>query len=366
MSFTYVDDLGPEKVIELYDPLAGLKAILVVDNTAAGPAVGGARMAPNVSADECFRLARAMTFKNASAGLAHGGGKSVIFADPAMPIAAKEKLIRAFARAIEEIEDYIVGPDMGTNEQAMAWIHDEIGRAAGLPRELGGIPLDEIGATGWGLAAAAEVAQAFCGLKMSGARVAIQGFGAVGAHAARFLTQKGAVLVAASDSHGTVFDAEGIDVEALRGLKREGRSVLDYAKGKKGPPEMVIGVQCDIWIPAARPDVVTMKNVDQLKARLILQGANIPIEFAAEQVLHARGVLSVPDFIANAGGVICAAVEYRGGTQAQAMDVIREKIMANTSEVLEASKRNSVTPREAATAMARKRIQRAMSFRRKD
>ena len=157
--FRFADKIGPKKIVTIYDPSCGLKAVLVVDNVAAGPSIGGTRMAPDVSLEECFRLARAMTLKNAAASLAHGGGKSVIFADPAMDPDAKQTLIRAFARAVGEIADYIPGPDMGTNETAMAWIRDEIGRAVGLPREIGGIPLDEIGATGFGLAIAAEVAQ---------------------------------------------------------------------------------------------------------------------------------------------------------------------------------------------------------------
>src|SRR5690606_8766836 len=115
------DDLGPEKIIHVTDVPTGLRAILVVDNTACGPAIGGCRMAPDVSLDECFRLARAMTRKNAAAGLPHGGGKSVIFADPRQPAERKEKLIRAFARAIGEVTSYIIGPDMGTDETAMAW-----------------------------------------------------------------------------------------------------------------------------------------------------------------------------------------------------------------------------------------------------
>ena len=133
-----------------------MKAIVVVDNVACGPAIGGTRMAPDVSFEECFRLARAMTLKNAAAGLPHGGAKSVIFGDPSMDPDLKERWIRAFAQGIRGITDYIPGPDMGTNETAMAWVKDEIGRAVGLPRVLGGIPLDEIGATGWGLAVAAS------------------------------------------------------------------------------------------------------------------------------------------------------------------------------------------------------------------
>ena len=188
--FRLTDDLGPARITHLHEPGANLKAIVVVDNVACGPSIGGTRMAPDVSLQECFRLARAMTLKNAAAGLPHGGGKSVIFADPKMPNAEKEQLIRAFAGAIGQIEDYIAGPDMGTDERCMAWIQDEIGRSVGLPPEIGGIPLDEIGATGFGLAAAIDVAREFCDLDLEGARVAVQGFGSVGRHAARFLAER--------------------------------------------------------------------------------------------------------------------------------------------------------------------------------
>ena len=156
--FRFADELGPLKLVHIWRPTVGLKAIVAVDNIACGPAIGGVRMAPDVSTEEAFRLARAMTLKNAAAGLPHGGGKSVIFADPKMPLGDKERLIRAFAAAIADLTDYIPGPDMGTDELAMGWIKDETGRAVGLPREFGGIPLDEIGATGFGLVAAIEVA----------------------------------------------------------------------------------------------------------------------------------------------------------------------------------------------------------------
>lgn len=364
MSFAFADELGPEKVIELYDPAAGLKAIVVVDNTAAGTAIGGTRMAPDVTLEECFGLARAMTFKNAAAGLPHGGAKSVIVADPGMPKADKERLIRAFARALREITSYIPGPDMGTNEEAMAWIKDEMGRAVGLPPEIGGIPLDVIGATGYGLAASAEVAERFSGVRLKGARVAVQGFGAVGYHAARFLAEKGCVLVAAADSRGMVHRADGLDIQALRDATLAGQSVSTVAgSGTAGDRNAIVGVDCDIFIPAARPNVLTAENQGDLKARLILQGANIPATEEAEAALHARGVLSVPDFIANAGGVICASVEYHGGSQAQAFTVIREKIMGNTEETLARAKADSISPRAAAQALARQRIERAMSFR---
>ena len=148
--FDFADELGPIKIVHVYDPKCGLKAVVAIDNVARGPSIGGIRMAPDVSAEEAFRLARAMTMKNSAANLPHGGGKSVIFGDPKMAPSNKEKLIRAFARGIRDLVEYIPGPDMGTDERCMAWIKDEIGRAVGLPPEIGGIPLDEIGATGLG------------------------------------------------------------------------------------------------------------------------------------------------------------------------------------------------------------------------
>jgi glutamate dehydrogenase (NAD(P)+) len=362
--FRFADDLGPAKIVHVHEPAAGLRAVVAIDNVACGPAIGGVRMAPDVTAEEAFRLARAMTFKNAAAGLAHGGGKSVIVGDPRMPPAEKERTIRAFACAIRNLAEYIPGPDMGTDERCMAWIEDEIGRAVGLPPELGGIPLDEIGATGFGLAVAAEAASGAAGLELAGARVAVQGFGAVGKHAARFLAERGAVLVAAADSRGTLSDPQGLDVAALVELKAAGRSVVEHPRGERRPPEAVLEVACEIWIPAARPDVVRADNVERLRARLVLQGANIPITPEAEAVLHRRGVVAVPDFIANAGGVICAAVEYQGGTQALAFQTIAEKIGANTRRVLEEAARTGTPPRAAAVALAERRVRAAAKLRR--
>ena len=231
MSALTYDEFGPFKVIEVYEPSVNLRGTLVVDNVARGASIGGVRMAPDVSTEECFRLARAMTFKNAAADLPHGGGKSVLYGDPAMPPRQKEELVRAFACALEEVEQYIFGPDMGTNEECMAWVRDEIGRAVGLPREIGGIPLDEIGATAWGLLHAIKVACEYHERELAGTRIAIQGFGAVGKHAARFLAAEGAVIVGAADINGTVSCADGLDVEKLMAIKAEDGSVIDYPDG---------------------------------------------------------------------------------------------------------------------------------------
>ena len=362
--FPFSDKKGPLKVIYASVPEHYVNGILVVDNVAAGPSIGGLRIAPDVTVEECFRLARAMTLKNAAAGLSHGGGKSVMIGDPHMPVERKELMVRAFASALAGEAHYIFGPDMGTDEACMAWIKDEIGRAVGLPRVMGGIPLDELGATGYGLAKSAEVAKDFVDLDLKGSRVAVQGFGNVGIPAAQLLAKSGALLVAAADSQGTIHDPEGLDIDALAQHKRDGNSVVSFGSGETLERDAVITVECDILIPAARPDVITEENVDDIKARLILQGANIPATEPAEQRLHERGVISIPDFIANAGGVICAAMEYARASEAAAFEAIDEKVTTNTRAVLERVRADGVLPRKAAIALAGERVRKAMGMRR--
>ncbi len=362
--FKLTSDLGPWKIIHISEPSVGLKAVLVIDNVACGPAIGGVRMAPDVSTMEAIRLARAMTLKNGAAGLRHGGGKSVIYADPKMARDQKELLIRTFSNSIKHTIEYIPSPDMGTDEMCMAWVHYEIGRSVGLPQEIGGIPLDKIGATGFGVSHAVDVALDFANFPIDGARIVVQGFGSVGKHAARFLVEKGAILVGAADSIGSVYHPKGLDLAELMTLKETGESVIQARLGEKGDRDAVIDMECDIWIPAARPDVLHEDNMNRLQTKLVVQGANIPFTEGAERYLHKQGVLIIPDFIANAGGVICAAVEYQGGTQTSAFQVIAEKISTNTQQVLEEAAHKQIPPRDAAVSMAEHRVRTAMSYRR--
>jgi glutamate dehydrogenase (NAD(P)+) len=366
----FADKLGPAKIIQVYEPTIDLKAVLVIDNIAMGPAVGGIRMASDVSIEECMRLARSMTLKNAAAGLSHGGGKTVVYADSKVPKSKKERLIRALASALRNFSEYVMGPDMGTDEECMAWIKDEIKNrnVTGLPAEAGGIPIDQIGATAWGIRHAIEVALPYGafpdGFSLAQARLAVQGFGAVGKNAAHFLVDQGALLVGAADSQGSVYDPDGLDVNKLIRLKDAGKSVVDYPEGQKMDRDAIVGFDCDIWIPAARPDVVNEENMQNLKAKLVVEGANIPVTEGAEKYLHEKGVLVIPDFIANAGGVICAAMEYRGKIESEALAVIQDKIRTNTRLVLEESRGKKILPREAAMNLAVARVEKAMSYKR--
>ncbi len=246
----------------IHRPVAGLKAIVVIDNTACGPAVGGVRMAPDVSAEECFRLARAMTWKNAAAGLPHGGGKSVIFGDPRMPPADKEQIMRAFADAIRDIADYIPGPDMGTDELCMGWIKDETGRAVGLPAAVGGIPLDEIGATGFGAG----------GLRRRGARLH-RARAERRAHRRAGLRRRSASTPRASSRRraparrrerhqrhpGRSGRPRRRRADRAQGIRAARCAII--RTGRSSTVDAIIDVDCDIWIPAARPDVVRADNV---------------------------------------------------------------------------------------------------------
>lgn len=358
------DRLGPLKVLRLHSEKAGLDAVVVVDNVALGPAIGGVRVSRTVTAQEVQRLARTMTLKNSIAGLAHGGGKAGIMADPRS--AGKEQYFRIFARLIKELYEYIPGPDMGSNEECMVWIQEETGRAVGLPGEIGGLPLDRLGATGFGLAECAAVACNYAGIALSGARIAIEGFGSVGRAAAEFLFKKGALIVAASDTGGTVYNPGGLDVPGLLRTKKDSGSVLHYADAKRLGLGDIFALDCDILIPAAAADVINENNAGQIRARMILEGANIPVTKAADEILMQKGVLIIPDFIANSGGVIMAAMEYARKAEKEAFETISEKIRWNTDLILRKvfTDRNlKLSPRAAAVEIARERVLEAQKYR---
>ena len=342
---------------------AGCTGIVVVDDVRLGPAIGGLRMTDEVTPAEVARLARAMTLKSAAALLPHGGAKAGIHTPGPLDPATRQSVIRAFADGIRRLTDYVPGPDMGTDEMAMAWIHDEIGRAVGLPAVLGGIPLDTVGATGYGLLVCARALSEAGRLELAGSRAAIQGFGAVGRHAARFLHDDGVIVVAVADRSATIYDPGGLDVAALAEFNAR-QPLVEYDGAKVMPREDVLSIDCELLIPAAQPDVLRADNVDAVAAEVVLPGANIATTPEAEAALHSRGVLCVPDFLANAGGVICAAVEYRGGTRREAFAMIEDRIRTNTLEMLDRMTATGVLPRAAAEAMALARLTEAATYQR--
>ncbi len=359
------DEIGPEKIVHVYDPKTKMRGILVVDNTAIGPAKGGIRMVPDVTEEEVCRLARAMTWKNALADIPFGGAKSGIIADPKK--VDKDRIMRAFARALRHLvpSEYVAGPDMNTTEKEMGAYADELGTmkaCTGKPSSMGGLP-HELGSTGFGVVESCEVACPYAKVKLKGATVAIEGFGNVGTFAMKFLTGKGAKVVAVSDSKGVIYNPTGLDYQKLMDVKAKEGTVIKYPEGKVLTDPELFELPVDILIPGARPDVITDKNKGKVKAKLIVEAANIPMREETEEYFHQKGILIVPDFVANAGGVISSAVEFAGGNEQEMFKTVREKIRNNTKRVLERSTKDKVSPRKAATAIAREIVLTAMEKR---
>ena len=354
------DAFGPEKVLEVYNPKVGMRGFVVIDNTALGPGKGGIRMTPSVTIEEVAKLARAMTWKTALAELPFGGAKSGIVADDRKITAEKKKeIIEAFAKALSVVSPgmYVAAPDMNTAEEEMRVYAKVNGlkSVTGKPSDMGGLP-HELGSTGWGVFHSAKVALEYMDKDLSGMEVAVEGFGNVGWFAAKFLAEAGAKLVAVSDSKGTIYNSSGIDFEELDKAKREHGTVTRYTPGKVLSSHELIGVSADILVTAAIPNLVQAGDVDRVKARLIVEGSNIPMTADVEDLFHRKGVLVIPDFVANAGGVISSYAEYVGKSEKEMMGLVENKVRKNTGIVLEQAKEHRIKPRDAAMRIATERV----------
>lgn len=353
------DELGPELVIEVYNKKVGLRGILVIDNTKRGVAKGGIRMTSSVTVEEIFRLARAMTLKNALADLPFGGGKSGIVSETKNKN-EKRLLIQTFARAIKELcpSRYIAGPDVNTGEEEMKWFVEANGcldSCTGKPKELGGLP-HELGSTGFGVAQATLVALDFKNLDVSNVKIAIDGFGNVGSFTAKFLNESGAKIIAVSDSKGCIYNPRGLNVEKLLEVKSRSGSVINYEDGKVIAREKLFEIDCDVLIPASLSDVINESNYENIKAKIIVEAANIPMREHIEKKLFEKGVLIIPDIIANAGGVISSYAEYKRMNEQEMFDLVKEKIRKNTKLILERSFEKQMNTREVSLEIAIERI----------
>jgi glutamate dehydrogenase (NAD(P)+) len=370
--FSLMDGWGPEKVVCVADRRTGMRGVLVLDNTARGMGKGGTRMSPTLTVTEVARLARTMTWKWAAVDLFHGGAKAGILGDPHAD--NKEAVLRAFARALanEVPSEYVFGLDMGLSERDAAVMVDELGdrgAAVGLPRALGGLPYDELGVTGYGLAEAADAAADRIGMGLRGARVTVQGFGAVGTAAVRRLAALGAIVVGVSTAQGCIHRPGGLDVEALLKLQAEAGDAVVHEYDSCRPADDLLRLDTDVLVPAAREDVVDADVAATTTARLVVEGANMPTTLEALDVLAARGVAVIPDFIANAGGVVAAAHAMTARNSAftpdpnQIFAMISEKLRANAVGVLDESRRHGITTHEAALVQAQERVRAAMELR---
>ncbi len=359
------DELGPEKILLIQNPAVGLKGVLVIDNTARGLGKGGLRIAPSVTVEIVARLARSMTYKLAMADIPWGGAKAGIVA--ASDTADKERLIRAFARAIKEYvpDKYIIGIDMGVTEDEIAVAVDELDdlrAATGKPEFMGGIPPYKLGITGFGLAEAARVALERCDSDLQGATVVVQGCGWVGKSSARNLARQGAKIIALSDTTGVAYNEAGLDVDELLRLKASGGCLASHGGDVLQPGEE-LSLPADLLVLAAKEDVIGAHNVDAVKPRVIVEGANLPVPPAIEEELETRGVMIVPDFVANFGGALAAWTESIGGTEQQAFELTRVRVSRAAEEVLELSNARGIPSREAALSVAKGRVLHAMKAR---
>lgn len=369
-----IDDWGPEKIVVVSDARTGMKGVLVIDNTARGMGKGGTRMSPTVSVAEIARLARVMTWKWAGVDMFFGGAKAGIVGDPNG--ADKEAVLRAFARKLsnEVPREYVLGLDMGLNEYDAAILADELGdrgAAVGSPYELGGVPYDQLGVTGYGVAESAHVAAERLGLDLSRAAVSIQGFGAVGKAAAQRFGTYGATVVAVSTSEGALHDPNGLDVDELLTLVAEfGDAAVHHYRGM---PVLPVGaevtVNCDVLVPAARQDVIDASTADAVRASLVVEGANLPATPQALQLLADRKVLVVPDFVANAGGIVAAGVAMEARYSPfrpdpdSILSLVARRIRANTCDVLDEVDTTGALPHDAARGIAQSRVRAAMAAR---
>ena len=358
------DIYGPEYIITVQDSKIGMRGFLVIDNTVLGPGKGGIRMTPNVTAEEVFRLARTMTWKNALAQIPFGGAKAGIVWTGGSD-ALKKAFVTSFARAISPFipSRYIGGPDVGTGEREMAWIARELkewNAVTGKPADFCtkrrgkkkcGLP-HELGSTGFGVARAARIAARTLGINITGATVAIEGYGNVGSFALRYLENMGAKIIAVSNRDCVVYNERGIDGARLAAIKKKTGSIKNYEPAEKLPHKEIFGLAVDILIPAAVTDVINESNKNAVRAKIIVEGANIPMSEAIEDELTKKGILIVPDFIANAGGVISSWAEYKGMNAKDMFRVVEKKVSRSTETVLARSTKTGESPRRAALAIA--------------
>ena len=326
--------IAPRRVLEVSIPFRrdnGTRDHLVGwrvhHNTTRGPAKGGIRYHPGVTRDEVVALAIGMSLKTAIMNLPLGGAKGGIAIDPkTMTSGELERITRRYVSELIPFlgpDKDVPAPDVGTNAQVMAWVLDQYsasvghivpGVVTGKPIELGG-SLGRESATGRGAVEAAALAGEKIGMPLSGSRIAIQGYGQVGAWAARLAQARGAKIVGLADVGGAIHNANGIDLAMVDRKLREGaKSVVEtgagdvIGKGLDGATK-VFFVDCDIVMPCALGDAVDEHIASQIKAKLIVEGANGPLTPKADEVMQDRGIIVVPDVYANAGGVTCSYLE---------------------------------------------------------
>jgi glutamate dehydrogenase (NAD(P)+) len=328
------------------------------------------RYHPSMTLDDARALAMYMTWKTAVADVPFGGAKGGVICDPhALTLAELERLTRRFTTEISLIvgpDRDIPAPDLGTGPQVMAWIMDTLSMHAGfsVPASVTGKP-QAIGGSegrftgpGRGLTMVTVLAMRDAGMDPSGARVAIQGFGKVGGVSAELLSAEGMTVVAVSDSTCGLYRAEGLDLMALRHLKEEGGHFTDYGGAEQIDGDEVLTLDVDVLVPAALEAQISLRNADSVRAKVIAEGANAPLTTDADAALNARGVLILPDILANAGGVVVSYFEWVQDIQAyfwgsgEVNSRLREVMTRSYQQVRGEALSNGITLRDAAFRIA--------------
>lgn len=366
VNFPVVMDNGRVEVFEGYR---------VLHNMSRGPTKGGIRYHPDVTLEETAALAMWMTWKCAIVDIPYGGAKGAVRVDrKRLSKRELEKLTRRYASEISVLmgpNTDIPAPDMGTDAQVMAWIMDTYsmhkgytvtGVVTGKPVPLGG-SRGRVEATGRGVMVAAHEACKFLGRDLAGSRVVVQGFGNVGSVAAKLAEEIGCRVIAVSDAKGGIYNPNGLPVRTLleRFAYREG-GIREYSDSEKISNEELLTLDCDLLIPAAVSEVIHSGNAESIKARIIIEGANGPTTPVADEMLADKGVLVVPDVLANAGGVIVSYFEWVQDLQAffweeDEVNKRLEKIMRDSFQaVLQTMKQHKTTMRTAAYIIGVKRV----------
>ena len=339
-----------------------------------GPAKGGIRYHQDVTLDEVKALAMWMTWKCAVVGIPYGGGKGGVIVNPKeLSLAEVERLTRRFAAEISPIigpEVDIPAPDVNTNSQTMAWIMDTISMLRGypIPGLITGKPIAIEGslgrneATARGLQYVVREAVKAKGESLQGKKVVVQGYGNAGAIAARLLSEDGATIIAVSDSNGGIYNPKGIDpIGALR-HKQEHGNLSGFGGADNISNQDLLELECDILVPAALESVITEHNADRIKAKMIAEAANGPTTPEADRILYDKGIMVLPDILANAGGVTVSYFEWAQNIQGYywAEDEVNEKLervmQRSFHDVYETAENNKVNMRTGAYMLAISRV----------
>ena len=294
----------------------------VQHNIARGPCKGGIRYAPDVTLDEVRALASWMTWKCAVVNIPFGGAKGGIICDPrTMSRGELERMTRRYTAEIIEFigpEKDVPAPDVNTNEQTMAWIMDTYSMhmrqtvtavVTGKPTNLGGSQ-GRVEATGRGVRVVCDESLRYLNMPIEGCRVIIQGFGNVGSNAARLMQERGYRIIGIAEREGGLFNPNGIDIHQLLEYKYRNNTILGFRGAEAMPSEELLVSDCEILIPAATENVITSRNADKIKAKIVVEGANGPTTAVADEILAEKRVFIVPDILSNAGGVTASYFEW--------------------------------------------------------